>query len=182
MVNTLNFGDTPDTSAALAMVPAPDNSTQSIVALLDVDATGLHAFYERETGYKIVSVPYYAVDGGPEDEPLGSALLCAACDSDAEADALWAPGGEMEQHCPGSRYAQRWMQSALRPLWPAPEEPLLPSRGYLRLCAQAHRAAGMFDHFVDSTLLNDSRTILRDHMLADPDSYGDLFATEPTDS
>ncbi|EOD25872.1 hypothetical protein EMIHUDRAFT_206076 [Emiliania huxleyi CCMP1516] len=79
------------------------------------------------------------------------------------ADTLWAPGGAMERHCAGSEYVAAWMRSSLRPLWPPAGAHLLPAPGYLRLCAAAHRRAGLLDHFLDSTLLHDGVTTLRAH-------------------
>ena len=150
-------------TAALAMVRTDDASFVSRVALLDVDDEDLHGFYERETGYNIQLTSFYerASDGSMVEK--GLALLCTACDSDAEADALWAPGGAMERHCPGSEYAQDWMRNSLRPLWPPRAALLLPAPGYLRLCASAHLRAGMLDHFLDSTVLNDRITTLREY-------------------
>uniref|UniRef100_A0A6V4WYN2 Gamma-glutamylcyclotransferase n=1 Tax=Prymnesium polylepis TaxID=72548 RepID=A0A6V4WYN2_9EUKA len=155
-------GDT----AALAMLPA-DPDYVSYVALMDVKEDGLKGFYEREAGYNIRWVPYQerAPDGSVSR--AGEALLCTACADDAEADALWARGGKMEQHCPGSKYVVRWMSRSLRPLWPPPSAKLLPSPGYLHLCAAAHLHAGLLDHFLDSTLLNDRQTTLREHCAVD---------------
>ena len=48
-------------------------------------------------------------------------------------------------------------------LWPAPTERLLPALGYLELCAAAHLRARMLDHFLDSTVLNDRLTTLREY-------------------
>ena len=98
----------------------------------------------------------------------GEALLCTACDDDVEADGLWAPGGPMERHCAGSEYVADWMSRSLRPLWPPPAAALLPAPGYLRLCAEAHLRAGLLDHFLDSTLLNDRETTLRAFCARDP--------------
>merc|ERR1719189_1239436 len=55
------------------------------------------------------------------------------------------------------------MARSIRPLWPAPSMQLLPSLGYLQFCAAAHHRAGLLDHFLDSTLLNDRTTTLRAH-------------------
>ena len=148
--------------AALAMIPASTDFI-SHVALLDVDDEDLVGFYEREAGYHIRSTPFCR--RGPDGAivEMGSALMCTACANDAEADALWAPGGEMEKQCSGSEYAAAWMAKSLRPLWPESSARLLPSPGYLRLCAAAHLRAGLLDHFLDSTLLNDRSTTLREH-------------------
>jgi len=153
-------GDT----AALAMVPAAADFV-SQVALMDVDVAGLAGFYEREAGYNIVSVPFTERGGdGAGDGAGGVALLCAACANDHEADALWTEGGAMARHCPGSEYVRDWMRRSLRPMWPPPGAPLFPAPGYLRLCAEAHRRAGMLTHFLDSTLLHDGR-VLREYVL-----------------
>ena len=146
--------------AALAMIKA-DSRHVSRVALMDVTEDDLKGFYEREAGYLIQTTPYWrhAADGTVLES--GAALICTACADDAEADALWAPGGAMEVNCAGSEYVREWMRSSLRPLWPTPSMPLLPSPGYLQLCAEAHLRAGMLDHFLDSTLLNDRVTTLR---------------------
>ena len=155
-------------TAALAMVPA-DPEFVSLVALIDVAADELAGFYEREAGYNIRSTPYWERSADGAIANMGQALLCTACADDAEADALWAPGGEMEAHCAGSTYAAEWMARSLRPLWPPAEAALLPAPGYLALCAAAHRRAGvgMLDHFLDSTLLNDRQTSLREHCMRD---------------
>lgn len=150
------------TTAALAMVKADDADFVSHVALLDVEEADLFSFYERETGYHIRSTPCYERSGDGSMVQTGNALLCTACENDAEADALWAPDGAMEQHCAGSDYAQDWMRRSLRPLWPSKSATLLPAPGYLRLCAAAHMRAGLLDHFLDSTVLNDQTTTLRD--------------------
>ena len=151
------------TTAALAMVRC-DADFVSRVALLDVNAEELPGFYEREAGYSIVTTDY-CEGRGPEGGAArrGVALMCAACADDAEADTLWAPGGAMERHCAGSEYVAAWMRSSLRPLWPPAGAHLLPAPGYLRLCAAAHRRAGLLDHFLDSTLLHDGVTTLRAH-------------------
>ena len=149
-------------TAALAMVKA-DASFVSRVALLDVEDSDLFGFYERETGYNVQSTPFYERASDGSVVQMGLALLCTACTDDREADALWAPGGAMEQNCAGSAYAQSWLRDSLRPLWPPPTDVLLPAPGYLRLCAAAHLRAGMLDHFLDSTLLNDRTTTLREH-------------------
>merc|ERR1712100_582549 len=100
-----------------------------MVALMDVEEADLWEFYERETGYDIACVPYVSnTDGGIEH---GEALLCTACTSDAHADSLWRPGGDMEKLCApnGSEYAAEWMRLSLRPLWPEPPlwpQPLTP--------------------------------------------------------
>lgn len=173
---SVDNGDT----AALAMIPAADEHA-SRVALIDVDDEGLRAFYEREVGYNIVSTAFVvrAEDGTISES--GTALMCAACANDEESDALWAPGGVMEAHCAGSSYVTEWMRRSLRPLWPSPcatstsrssggsdsgsggsaQPTLLPSPGYLRLVAAAHEIAGMLDHLLDDTLLNDRQTTLR---------------------
>ena len=78
--------------------------------------------------------------------------------------------GAMEVHCAGSSYVARWMRRSLRPLWPPPEAELRPSPGYLALCAAAHRRAGVLDHFLDSTLLNDRQTTLREHCRRDEEA------------
>ena len=153
-------------TAALAMVRADDDFV-SHVALLDVADEDLYGFYERETGYHIRSTPFYERSNDGSVLKMGDALLCTACDDDAEADALWAPGGPMEQQCTGSEYAREWMRSSLRPLWPSKEARLLPAPGYLRLCAAAHMRAGLLDHFLDSTVLNDQTTTLREHCSKD---------------
>ena len=152
-------GDT----GALAMIPT-DPEFVSHVALMDVTDDELCGFYERETGYHIRATPFSrrAADGSLLES--GSALMCTACADDAEADALWRPGGAMEAHCAGSDYAVDWMERSLRPLWPAPSATLLPSLGYMRLCAAAHKRAGLLEHFLDSTLLNDRATTLRVHI------------------
>ena len=145
---------------ALAMIPASPEYVSS-VALLDVTDEELRGFYERETGYHIRSTPFWrrASDGSLQES--GHALVCTACADDEEAETLWTPGGAMEAHCAGSDYVRAWMQSSLRPLWPAPSERLLPAPGYLHLCAAAHQKAGLLEHFMDSTLLNDRETTLR---------------------
>ena len=146
--------------AALSMIQAEDDFV-SRVALLDVGDKDLSSFYERETGYFIRATPFWrrADDGRIIEQ--GTALLCTACADDAEANGLWAPGGAMEAHCAGSAYAATWMHRSLRPLWPAPTAELLPSPGYLALCAAAHQRAGLLEHFLDSTVLNDRTTSLR---------------------
>ena len=155
-----------DTTAALAMVPA-DAEFVSFVALLDVDDLELPAFFEREAGYHIRRTPYWQRDASGAVTLTGEALLCTACDDDEEADRLWSPGGTMLQQCSaGSTYAQDWMRKSLRPLWPPPSASLWPAPGYLRLCAAAHRRAGLLDHFLDSTVLNDRETTLREHCQA----------------
>eukprot|EP00913_Durusdinium_trenchii_P017966 g16884.t1 len=101
-------------------------SLQGEVALLDVTRSELPGFYEREAGYRIISVPYQIAgpDGAVEE---GSALMCAACEDDAEADSLWGLEGPMLKHCSDSSYVFRWMRLSLRPLWPPPEAmPLCP--------------------------------------------------------
>ena len=153
-------------TAALAMVRADDDFV-SHVALLDVEDEDLYGFYERETGYHIRATPFYERKDGAVNK-MGEALLCTACDDDAEADKLWRPGGLMEQKCAGSEYARDWMRRSLRPLWPGKEARLLPAPGYLRLCAAAHMRAGLLDHFLDSTVLNDQVTTLREHCSKDP--------------
>lgn len=150
----------PDATAALAMVRA-DSDYVSTVALMDVEDEGLSSFYEREAGYDIQETEFCERAADGTIQVTGTALLCTACKDDAAADALWAPGGAMERHCPGSEYVARWMGSSLRPLWPAPSARLLPSSGYLVLCAEAHAQAGLLEHFLDSTLLNDRITTLR---------------------
>ncbi|CAE7040162.1 unnamed protein product [Symbiodinium sp. CCMP2456] len=189
--------------AALAMVPAADYVSH--VALLDVVPSELPGFYEREAGYRIVSVPFSVKgqDGSVIEE--GQALMCAACDDDAEAERLWAPDGEMARRCEDQSYVREWMSRALRPMWPAPQAdmplrpcdcagtaqsvearlappisleelprglvpglPLYPAPGYLRDCAQAHEAAGLLQHFLDSTCLSDRRTTLTDYLAANP--------------
>eukprot|EP00933_Yihiella_yeosuensis_P020579 TRINITY_DN16465_c1_g1_i5.p1 TRINITY_DN16465_c1_g1~~TRINITY_DN16465_c1_g1_i5.p1 ORF type:complete len:254 (-),score=40.64 TRINITY_DN16465_c1_g1_i5:38-799(-) len=170
--------------AALAMVPTSQDYV-SHVALLDVEEEDLYSFYEREAGYRIISVPFTArsrTENGLVE--TGFALLCTACKDDGEADMLWSVGGEMERHCKGSSYVADWMKSSLRPLWPAlPAEPLsmtpvsatnsddfqkglYPAPGYLRGCARAHARAGLLDHFLDSTWLADRRTTLRSYLQA----------------
>ena len=153
--------------AALAMIPASAEYYSS-VALLDVTDDELRGFYERETGYHIRSTPFWRRRSDGSLQESGSALVCTACADDAEADALWQPGGAMEVHCAGSDYVGAWMQSSLRPLWPVSSARLLPAPGYLHLCAAAHQKAGLLEHFLDSTLLNDRVTTLR--------SYGDQHA------
>ena len=166
------------TTAALAMVPA-DATFVSRVALLDVEDADLADFYERETGYSIQSTPFWERAGDGTMVQKGDALLCTACKDDVEADGLWAPGGAMEAHCAGSKYAADWMRRSLRPLWPPESVPLLPAPGYLKLCAAAHHRAGLLDHFLDSTVLNDGTTTLRTHCIRDAeaqlvmDSMGD---------
>eukprot|EP00931_Biecheleriopsis_adriatica_P111454 TRINITY_DN85832_c0_g1_i1.p2 TRINITY_DN85832_c0_g1~~TRINITY_DN85832_c0_g1_i1.p2 ORF type:complete len:108 (-),score=18.39 TRINITY_DN85832_c0_g1_i1:14-298(-) len=68
----------------------------------------------------------------------------------------------MERHCSGSRDVRTWMKSSLRPLWPPAGSHLLPSLGYLQFCAAAHQRAGLLDHFLDSTVLHDGTTSLRE--------------------
>ena len=156
-------------TAALSMVPA-DADFVSCVALLDVQDDELASFYERETGYNIRSTPFWERSADGTMVQRGEALLCTACADDAEADALWRPGGAMERHCAGSTYVADWMLRSLRPLWPPPTSQLLPSQGYLELCAEAHQQAGMLDHFLDSTLLVDGVTTLREHCTRDPEA------------
>lgn len=70
-VNVANGWGTADSHdvAALAMVPAePD--VVSRVALLDVDADGLKGFYERETGYRIVSTSFRRLNAGTFPNPV----------------------------------------------------------------------------------------------------------------
>lgn len=187
--------------AALAMVPA-DSGFVSMVALMDVEEADLPSFYERETGYMIQRVPFVAF-AADESAERGEALLCTACDSDAQAQSLWEPGGAMERHCAGSEYVAEWMRLSLRPLWPGlptarqplrPSLPdgfvatfdvaalqalpierfpitatssdaaLYPAPGYLRGCLAAHRRAGLLDHFLDSTILADGQTSLREYL------------------
>ena len=165
---SVEAGDT----AALAMVPAEPEFV-SLVALIDVDVgTQLAGFYEREAGYNIRSTPYWERSADGTVANTGQALLCTACADDTEADALWAPGGEMEARCAGSTYAAEWMDRSLRPLWPPAEAALRPAPGYLALCAAAHRRTGvrMLDHFLDSTLLNDRQTTLREHCMRDDEA------------
>lgn len=146
-------------TACLAMVRASDPDVVSHVALLDVDAIGLRGFYERETGYRIVRVPYSCAATGE----AGHALLCTACESDAHADTLWAAGGEMARHCAGSQLVADNLAQALRPSWPPVGALLLPAPGYLELCARAHHRAGLLDHLLDSTLVHDGR-VLREYV------------------
>ena len=56
--------------------------------------------------------------------------------------------------------------------------PLLPSPGYLRLCAEAHKRAGLLDHFLDCTVLIDGVTTLRDHC-ARSEEAGRIIASLP---
>ncbi|CAE7588125.1 unnamed protein product [Symbiodinium natans] len=185
------------------MVPAGEEFV-SHVALLDVPLGELPGFYEREAGYRIVRVPFSVKgqDGSIVEE--GHALMCAACDDDAEADRLWAPDGDLAQYCEDQGYVRDWMRRALRPLWPSPQadmplcpcpcagsaesveerleaiaeeelpqglmpgKALYPAPGYLRDCAQAHEAAGMLQHFLDSTCLSDRRTALSEYLAANP--------------
>ncbi|KAL3932534.1 MAG: hypothetical protein SGPRY_000663, partial [Prymnesium sp.] len=157
-------GDT----GALAMVAASPEYV-SRVALMEVSDAGLVSFYEREAGYHIQLTPYWQGEAtDPRSPPSGQALLCTACVDDEEADALWRAGGAMEAHCPDSSYVAHWMRKALRPLWPAPSSGLLPSPGYLRMCAEAHHRVGLLQHFLDTTLLNDRRTTLRVYCAAHP--------------
>ena len=55
---------------------------------------------------------------------------------------------------------------ALRPIFPPPTKtnpPLLPANKYATMCASAHQRAGLLDHFLDSTLLNDRKTTMREY-------------------
>eukprot|EP00747_Dinoflagellata_sp_TGD_P136628 gnl/TRDRNA2_/TRDRNA2_175579_c7_seq11.p1 gnl/TRDRNA2_/TRDRNA2_175579_c7~~gnl/TRDRNA2_/TRDRNA2_175579_c7_seq11.p1 ORF type:complete len:263 (-),score=45.94 gnl/TRDRNA2_/TRDRNA2_175579_c7_seq11:747-1535(-) len=45
---------------------------------------------------------------------------------------------------------------------------LYPSPGYLKGCAAAHQRAGLIDHFLDSTVLHDGKTVLRAYLEANP--------------
>eukprot|EP00439_Symbiodinium_sp_Y106_P066660 s744_g10.t3 len=187
--------------AALAMVPAAADYV-SHVALLDVVPSELPGFYEREAGYRIVSVPF-SVRGEDGSLEEGHALMCSACDDDAEADRLWALDGEMARCCEDQGYVREWMRQLRRcllfaadmpprpcdcagtarsvearlsppisleelPRGLVPGLPLYPAPGYLRDCAQAHKAAGLLQHFLDSTCLSDRRTTLTDYLAANP--------------
>ncbi|CAK9101324.1 unnamed protein product [Durusdinium trenchii] len=187
--------------AALAMVPS-DPDFVSEVALLDVTRSELPGFYEREAGYRIISVPYQIAgpDGAVEE---GSALMCAACEDDAEADSLWGLEGPMLKHCSDSSYVFRWMRLSLRPLWPPPEAmPLCPgppesaesvaasledfseedfprglTPGRHLYPAMAHDDAGLLEHFLDSTLLADRRSTLRSYLAANEGLRGYVLGT-----
>jgi len=185
--------------AALAMVPAAEDFV-SHVALMDVVPEELPGFYEREAGYRILSVPYTVQGAETSATESGFALMCVACDDDEEADRLWSPDGPMMTHCVDKDYVVRWMRLSLRPLWPSqepmslqPVDPplesaesvedslstmdeaelprglvagrgLYPAPGYLRDCAAAHDAAGLLEHFLDTTLLADRRSSLRSYL------------------
>ncbi|CAE7465719.1 unnamed protein product, partial [Symbiodinium pilosum] len=84
--------------AALAMVPSTEDYV-SHVALLDVTP-------EELPGYRIVRVLFCiaGADGSILEE--GQALMCAACDDDAEADRLRAPDGELTRCCDDTGYVR----------------------------------------------------------------------------
>jgi cytoplasmic tRNA 2-thiolation protein 1 len=147
------------------------------VALLDVDAgEGVAAFLKREPFYDIRALPFVD-DAGV----AGVALACCECATDAAAAALWGDAARAWRALAAGRVWHDGSAEDGSVLPPLPLVPVVahcepgalpvrewvyPAPTYLRLCWLAHRRAGLLAHFLDSTLLADRRTTLREYLAA----------------
>ncbi|CAE7744421.1 unnamed protein product [Symbiodinium sp. CCMP2592] len=182
--------------AALAMVPAAADYV-SHVALLDVVPSELPGFYEREAGDEGSSsveegqnaLMCRRLGEAPQQVPLVTTMpkpTGRAWPSDVGYVREWmsralrpmwpAPQADMPPRPCDCAGTARSVEARLSPPISleelprglVPGLPLYPAPGYLRDCAQAHKAAGLLQHFLDSTCLSDRRTTLTDYLAANP--------------
>jgi GMP synthase-like glutamine amidotransferase len=125
-----------------------------LVAAFNIPADELPAFFEREEEFFIVSAPIHELDGAVRERGL---VCCASTDDEY-----------LSRH--GRRvFTDKYLSAGLDSIWNW-SGPILPCRVYLRHCVLAAEKAGgdVRDDFVDSTLLADRRTTIREHLQEHP--------------
>lgn len=143
--------------SSLSVEPHPDS--EIIVTVFEIPATphSIAAFIEREHEFRFVAVePICYHTNVSLNRP---AVICGA-NTDANYKAI---------RCPPDEWERRYGRYDIDTLWHDPG--VLPCRTYLRHCVLAAKKLGaeVEANFLDSTLLSDRKTSIREHLEQNPE-------------
>lgn len=147
--------------AAVAAEPAGDDERSELLgSVFEIPARDLEAYREREHRYRFAQVEAQVLDASRRVVATVTAEIC-----------LRSSDAEYREKC-GSReeYHRRVGQFYAGALW---RDDVLPASGYLRLCLDAAAALGadILDNFLDSSLLADGVTTIREYLRRRPDLW-----------
>jgi hypothetical protein len=156
---SLNLGSEGDFALSLEQAKAAIREGRYIAATAFlIPPEAMVEFERREPEFAYVKVQPYALAG---DGPCGIPAIMCGRGSDNLLRSRLEGSDSASWHSMVTQYG-------IDTLWHHPPDKILPCRSYLRLCVLAADLLGVKDNFLDTTLLADRQTTVREHLLRHP--------------